>query len=450
MSLELLFLMASSGSYNSTPGRRISESQLLQELEALSQSLHMFQQPLALRRTGYLSQPIAKKLHTREEHGARDEAMSLPGLAANSSHHSTAPTASRNFRHSMAHPRPAKSNVMDVKATRFSASATSGINSEKVDIRGRRNQYSPSPLPMPMLEESNLRDDNKNILQADDEKNLGFSKKIEHKKLGFWAWKPIRALSHIGMERFSCVFSVYVNDIHGLSPSVNGLRLTVSLRKKESRDGAVQTMPARVFQSVAEFDETLRIKCHVYGSSSSHGSNNSQGFLKFQSRLFTISVVAIEEKEVDFGKHNVDLSMLLQESLQKKSAGKDCGDGWNASFALRGNGRGAELVVGLGFEILEKGARYQIGSCRFKEYSDQADRASTRISKSLPSSSRGTPKTIGATGFPNAYGSDSLFQSPMIRDYPHDIIRIAHLNIDDPPSPEPELQSQNGRAERGS
>jgi len=91
----LLALMASSGSYDSSPGRRNSGSQLLQELEALSQSLYMSQQPLLPRRTGSLSLTDAKNLQTREE------AIPLPGLA-NARHNSMDPTASRNVRHSTA------------------------------------------------------------------------------------------------------------------------------------------------------------------------------------------------------------------------------------------------------------------------------------------------------------------------------------------------------------
>lgn len=403
----------------------------MQELEALSQSLYMSQHSLVPRRTGSLSLPDAKKLRTREEHAVLDEAIPLPGLA-NARHNSMVPNESRNFRHSISHPQLVESNVMGVKAARFSSSsAASGFSSEKVDIRGRRNQYSLSPLRRRKGEELNRPDDRNTLRAHQEEEDVDFSKKMDRKHSGFWAWKPIRALSHIGMHRFNCIFSVYVNAIHGLSPSVNGLRLAVNLRRKESRDGAVQTMPARVFQSVAEFDESLRIHCHVYGSNSRHGT--SHGILKFQSRPFTVYVVAVDAEELDFGKHHVDLGTLLQEAAQKHPAGEDSDDGWNASFALSGKARGAELVVGLGYEILDKDERYHIGSCRFKDYSDhQAHSSPWGISKSLPNSVHGTPKKA-ARGFPgDVNNSASPFRLQMDRDDPVDFVRMAHLNLDDP------------------
>lgn len=416
----------------------------MHELEALSQSLYMSQQPLLPRRTGSLSMPNPKNLQTREELGVLDEAIPLPGFA-NARHNSVDPNASRNFRRSMGHPgQPAESNFMGAKAARFSTSATSaGINSEKVDIRCRRNQYSLSPFRRRKGEELNRADDDRNILWSHEEEDAGFSKKKEHKQSGFWTWKPLRAISHIGMHRFNCILSVYVNAIHGLSPSVNGLRLAVNLRRKESRDGAVQTMPSRVFQSVAEFDESLRIHCHVYGSNSRHGS--SHGLMKFQSRPFTIFVVAVDAEELDFGKHHVDLGMLLQEAVQKHPAGEDCDDGWNASFSLSGKARGAELVVGLGYEILDKDERYHIGSCRFNDYSDhQEGRALRGVSRSLPSSASGTPKRVASHGFPGGVSDrGSPFMSQMGRDDPVDFIRMGHLNLDDPdPTPESVLHSQ--------
>lgn len=415
----------------------------MQELEALSQSLYMSQHSLTPRRTGSLSLPNAKKLQTREEHAVVDEAIPLPGLA-NARHNSMAPTESRNFRHSISHPQPVESNGTGVKAARFSSSASSGLSSEKVDIRGRRNQYSMSPLRGRKGEELNRADDDRNILWAhQEEEEVDFSRKMDHKQSGFWTWKPIRALSHIGMHRFNCIFSVYVNAVHGLSPSINGLRLAVHLRRKESRDGAVQTMPARVFQSVAEFDENLRIHCHVYGSNSRHGS--SHGIMKFQSRPFIIFVVAVDAEELDFGKHHVDLGTLLQEAVRKHPAGEDSDDGWNASFPLSGKARGAELVVGLGYEILDKDERYHVGSCRFKDYSEhQAGGSPWGISKSLPNSVRGTPKTVPAHGLPGVvYNSGSPFRSQKDRDDSVDFVRMAHLNLDDPDlTPDSVLHSQ--------
>lgn len=440
----MLALMASSGIYDSQPPRRNSGSQLIQEVEALTQSLYLSQEPLLPRRIGSLSLsvPNAKKLQTREEHAVLDEAIPLPGLT-NARHNSMDPTASRNLRHSIAHPQPVEPRVRGAKGPRISASATSGIISENVDIRCR-SHHSLSPFRRRKGEELNRANDDRNFLSVhEEEDDVRLSKKMEHKHSAFWTWKPMRALSHIGMHRFNCIFSVYVNAIHGLSPSINGLRLCVNLRRKESRDGAVQTMPARVFQCVAEFDESLRIHCHVYGSSSRHGG--SHGTMKFQSRPFVISAVAVDAEELDFGKHHVDLGILLQEAVQKHPAGEDSDDGWNIRFALSGKARGAELVVGLGYEILDKDERFHIGSCKFKDYAEhQAGRTPSRVFRSPPSSVRGTPKTGATPGFTSAaYHSGSPFQSQRGTDDLADFIRIAHLNLDDPaPTPESRLQSQ--------
>ena len=62
-------------------------------------------------------------------------------------------------------------------------------------------------------------------------------------KKGIWNWKPIRALSHIGKHKLSCLLSVEVVAAQGLPASMNGLRLSVCVRKKEIKDGAVHTMP---------------------------------------------------------------------------------------------------------------------------------------------------------------------------------------------------------------
>ncbi|GMH04740.1 hypothetical protein Nepgr_006580 [Nepenthes gracilis] len=69
-------------------------------------------------------------------------------------------------------------------------------------------------------------------------------------KKGIWNWKPIRALSHIGMQKLSCLFSVEVVAVHGLPALMNRLRLSVCVRKKETKDGAVHTMPSRVSQGL--------------------------------------------------------------------------------------------------------------------------------------------------------------------------------------------------------
>lgn len=167
-------------------------------------------------------------------------------------------------------------------------------------------------------------------------------------KKGLWNWKPIRALSHIGMQKLSCLFSIEVVAVQGLPASMNGLRLSVCIRKKETKDGAVHTMPSRVSQGAADFEETLFIRCHVYCTSSGATSQ-----LKFEPRPFVIYVFAVDAEELDFGRSSVDLSHLIQESIEKNSEGTRVRQ-WDTSFNLSGKAKGGELVLKLGFQLMEK------------------------------------------------------------------------------------------------
>ncbi|KAG6478304.1 hypothetical protein ZIOFF_061740 [Zingiber officinale] len=164
-------------------------------------------------------------------------------------------------------------------------------------------------------------------------------------KKGIWGWKPMRALSHIGMQRLSCLFSVEVVAIQGLPASMNGLRLLVSVRKKETKEGALQTMPSRVLQGAADFEETLFVRCHVYCTGRP---------LKFEPRPFLIFAMAIDAPELDFGRSTVDLSQMVKESMEKSFEGARVRQ-WNSSFPLAGKAKGGEIVVKLSFQIMEDG-----------------------------------------------------------------------------------------------
>uniref|UniRef100_A0ACD5YCQ2 Uncharacterized protein n=1 Tax=Avena sativa TaxID=4498 RepID=A0ACD5YCQ2_AVESA len=167
------------------------------------------------------------------------------------------------------------------------------------------------------------------------------------KKKGIWGWKPIRALSHIGMTRLGCLFSVEVAAAQGLPSSMDGLRLAVAVRKKETRDGAVQTMPSRVQQGAADFEETLFLRCHVYCSA-------GKPPVRFEPRPFLLSVVAVDAPKLDFGQSTVDLSALVKESTEKSQQGERVRQ-WDMAFPLAGKAKGGELVVKLAFQIMEDG-----------------------------------------------------------------------------------------------
>lgn len=195
----------------------------------------------------------------------------------------------------------------------FVSSAEDDNDTAKIDKKQsnktRSHRMSLSPWKSrPKPEEAKAPSTQPNAKKIDDTANSG-------EKKGIWSWKPMRALSHIGMHKLSCLFSVEVATVQGLPSSMNGLRLSVCVRKKETKDGSVQTMPSRVDQGAAEFEETLFIRCHVYCN---HGSGKP---LKFEPRPFWIYLVAVDAKELGFGRNSVDLSQLIQESIEKSQQG---------------------------------------------------------------------------------------------------------------------------------
>ncbi|CAD5170564.1 unnamed protein product [Musa acuminata subsp. malaccensis] len=169
-------------------------------------------------------------------------------------------------------------------------------------------------------------------------------------KRGIWSWKPIRALARITMHRLLCLFSVEVIAIHHLPVSVDGLRLSVVVRKKETRDGAVKTMPSRALQGTADFQETLFIPSHLYCS----GGAGTGKPLKLESRLFLISTVAVDAPQLDLGTSIVDLSLMVKESIQKNLEGQRIRQ-WGKDFPLSGKAKGGEMVLKLAFQIMDDG-----------------------------------------------------------------------------------------------
>ncbi|XP_078151380.1 plastid movement impaired1 [Carex rostrata] len=246
-------------------------------------------------------------------------------------------------------------------------------------------------------------------------------------KKGIWNWKPMRALSHIRMQRLGCLFSVEVVAIQGLPASMNGLRLAVSVRKKETKDGAVQTMPARVLQGSVEFEETLFIRCHVYCS----GGAGTGKPLKLEERLFVLSILAIDAPELDFGKKLVDLSSLVKESVEKLSSEGARVRQWDMKFPLIGKAKGGELMVKLGFQIMEDGG---VGLY------NQAD-------KSIPSSSsssayaRKQSKSSFSVSSPKVSRSEPSF-TPTRDLSVVDLKGIDEFSLDGPGQDEPEAKDE--------
>ncbi|KAI4316493.1 hypothetical protein L6164_024473 [Bauhinia variegata] len=160
-----------------------------------------------------------------------------------------------------------------------------------------------------------------------------------------WNWKkPLKALTHIGHRKFNCCFNFHVHSIEGLPSNLNGVSLCVHWKRKNS---ILKTRPSRVFQGVAEFDETLMHTCSVYGSQS--GSNHSA---KYESKLFLIYASVVGVPQLDIGKHEVDLTRLLPLTLEELEGDRSSGK-WTTSFRLTGKARGANLNVSFSFHVIK-------------------------------------------------------------------------------------------------
>ncbi|GJS07919.1 protein plastid movement impaired 1 [Tanacetum coccineum] len=357
--------------------RRNSNTQLLEELEALSQTLNNTNtssiQPTKNRRTNSLvltRTSIPPILATGEnDHADDDDGDDRDGIKLN--------------------PKP---------------------RSRRMSLSPWRSRPSEETTQKQTLATKNLFQDSKNHLESSS----------SEKKGGLWNWKPIRALTHIGKQKLSCLLSVEVVTVQGLPPSMNGLRLSVSVRKKETKDGAVQTMPSRVSQGAADFEETLFVRCHVYCVPA--GSGNAKA--KFEPRPFVIHAFAVDAEELDFGRHTVDLSQLIQESVEKNSEGTRVRQ-WDMSFNLSGKAKGGELVMKLGFQIMDKeggaGIYNQVEgqkTGKSKMFSPSIGRKQSKSSFSIPSP-RITNRAEAYT--PSQGGRSNDFQG------------LDDLNLDAPP-----------------
>ncbi|KAJ8555997.1 hypothetical protein K7X08_022755 [Anisodus acutangulus] len=307
--------------------------------------------------------------------------------------------------------------------------------------RSRRMSLSPwySRPKLDIESDDNVQQQSTGSTSSSNTKLL--NKKLDIKdaeKKGLWNWKPIRALAHIGKQKLSCLFSVEVVTVQGLPASMNGLRLSVCVRKKETKDGAVQTMPSRVSQGAADFEETLFIRCHVYyttASASSTSSGSGGARFKFEPRPFSICVFAVDAEELDFGKNMVDLSEMIEESIEKSFEGNRVRQ-WDTSFTLLGKAKGGELVLKLGFQIMEKDGGVGIysqaegGKKNAKSYSSSSSssfaRKQSKSSFSVPSprmsslsSSNWTPTQTGTTPT-NLQGIDelNLDDEPVVKEQP--------------------------------
>ncbi|KAL7613008.1 hypothetical protein Lser_V15G04770 [Lactuca serriola] len=358
---------------NNQPERRNSNTQLLQELEALSQTLN---------NTNTSSIPTTKNRRTNSLVLSR---TSIPPIL----------NTGKNDR----------------------ADDDDHDNGIKLNPKPRSRRMSLSPWKSRPSEEISQKDPvvTKNLFQ--DSKHDSSS---SEKKSGLWNWKPIRVLSHIGKQKISCLLSVEVVTIQGLPASMNGLRLSVSVRKKETKDGAVQTMPSRVSQGAADFEETLFLRCHVYSVPA--GSGNAKA--KFEPRPFVIHAFAVDAEELDFGRHTVDLSQLILESVEKNIEGTRIRQ-WDMSFNLSGKAKGGELVMKLGFQIMEK----EGGANIYNQVEGQKLGKSKLFS---PSMGRKQSKSSFSIASPRMQNRADTY-APSQEGRGNDFQGIDDLNLDEPP-----------------
>ncbi|KAG7037968.1 Protein PLASTID MOVEMENT IMPAIRED 1, partial [Cucurbita argyrosperma subsp. argyrosperma] len=358
---------SSMATHPDTPETRDSNTHLLQELEALSQTLYQTHTSSTTRRTASLVLPRT----------------SLPSI-------------------------PSSEDV----------GAIPTINKP----RSRRMSLSPW-RSRPKLDDHHNSQSQPNKVSSNQPELRKLDEATPEKK-GIWNWKPIRALAHIGMQKISCLFSVEVVTVQGLPASMNGLRLSVCVRKKETKDGAVNTMPSRVSQGTADFEETLFLKSHVY-CTSGYGKP-----LKFEPRPFWIYAFAVDAQELDFGRSAVDLSKLIEESMEKSSEGTRVRQ-WDISFNLAGKAKGGELVVKLGFQIMEKDGGVGIYS-----------QAQPKESKSGKSYGRKQSKTSFSVPSPRLTAQTEAWTPSQTR-ATTDHTGMDDLNLDEPapiPSTPPSIQ----------
>eukprot|EP01018_Ginkgo_biloba_P031522 Gb_36372 [translate_table: standard] len=269
----------------------------------------------------------------------------------------------------------------------------------------------------PRLQHSRSSVEYKNTPNIDNfpewlEDNLNFSRRIEAPidKKRLWNWKPLRALAHIRQQQFSCIFLMRVHSIEGLPQSMNGLHVSVQWRRRGG--GGQQTMPIQVSQGVAEFEETLHHSCTIYGNKSP-----GQG-MRYKSKLFTLSVIALDTEGLDFGKHRLDLSKFLPESLVNTREDANPGS-WPTSFKLTGKARGGTLSVTFWYKILNK-EPWQIKH-KHSSYIKKTNHTSRQSFGRRPNSTPGTPQ----------FQPLEAPLSPSISEPGADLDYISHLSLHD-------------------
>lgn len=363
------FITATSSSFNipMADAKNNPNAQILEELEALSETLYKSHTSTTARRTASLVLPRTTPVPSIEDHN-------------------------------------------DNHATEVYSESSNKPRSRRMSLSPWRSR--------PKLEDGISKTETKEVVVNTSTTNLG-----ENEKKGIWKWKPMRALSHIGMQKLSCLFSVEVVAAQDLPSSMNGLRLAVCVRKKETKDGAVKTMPSRVSQGAADFEETLFIKCHAYYTNNNHEK-------KFEPRPFSIYLFAVDAQELDFGRSYVDLSELIRESVEKSQQGARVRQ-WDTSFKLSGKAKGGELVVKLGFQIVEKDGGVDIYN-NTNNNSPMQNSKSSKLSSLSSSFARKQSKSSFSVPSPRMTSRNDAWTPSHSHEGGSAIQGMDDLNLDDP------------------
>lgn len=236
-----------------------------------------------------------------------------------------------------------------------------------------------------------------------------------------WEWKPVRVLSRIGKRRCGCLLSVEVAGVRGVPASMDGLRLAVTVRKAETKDGAVQTMPATVRGGCADFDETLFVRCNIYFA----GGAGTGKPLKLEPRRFVVSVVPAEAPGVRLGAHAVDVSSLVLDSLQKSSEGRRV-RWFDTAVTLSGKATGGELLLKLGFQLMD-----DAGLCLYTQAATEKVDVVDDVSPARARAHNKNSFSVARTSGPKLSASDAAI-SPSMRAYKQLIDRLSVDEHGDP------------------
>ncbi|GLJ52657.1 hypothetical protein SUGI_1120770 [Cryptomeria japonica] len=255
------------------------------------------------------------------------------------------------------------------------------------------------------------------------EDNLNFSRQIEaplKRKKRLWNWKPLRALAHTRKQQFRCIFTLHVHRVEGLPQSMNGLLISVHWRRKY---GEEQTMPARVCEGTAEFEETLHQICTIYGS-----RMPGQG-MNYKSKVFTLFVSAVDAKGIDFGEHRIDLSILLPKHLSD-GRGYTKANCSTMSFKLAGMAQEGTLSVTFSCKIPKN--ELQQMQDRGTKHADMSDRVRFQSLRRFSNSHPGNSEIYSNS-------------SPSISGHETNLDDIDHLNLNSQASIMNEVSTEKHR-----